>query len=501
MLSNTLANVTIQFPDVAPLHIIPIAVLGLLLAAALFLELRDEDTPTEGEHRPVILGLGLLSLLGLIGYFLNWSGPLNEVTFNGMLHSDGLSRAAGLLVVCCALLTLLAAPDELERFRNYRSGEFSALIFAASLGMVMMASANSTMVMFLGLELFSIALYLLCIFLPEHAAGRESGIKYFLLSSAASAVLLYGLALLYGATGSTWLSEMAQGLGSASPVLVYAGAILVLSGLMFKLAVVPFHFWAPDVYEGAPTTVTAFMSVATKVAALAFLWRLLLALSNSPAYLLSILVLFALSCLSILVGNLMALAQTNVKRILAYSGVANAGYLLIAPVAGPDLYQPLMFFLFAYLLGNMGAFLALSQIEAELGREVHLRDLPGTFQRNPWLAGAMAICLFSLAGLPPAAGFLGKFYLFGKAMAAKQFWLPVFGILGSLVGAGYYIGTAARLFVAPDSDQPEGEQTDTATASGPAQLALAACVLGVIYLGVAPSQILGWLTANGFPMI
>lgn len=501
MLSNLLANVTIQFPDIDPIQMVPVIVLGFLMAAALFLELRDEEAPTGGEHRPVILGLGVISLVGLIGYYLNWGGPIDQLTFNGMIHSDGLSRSAGLLIATCALLAILAAPDELERFRCYRSGEFAALIFSASLGMVLMASADSTLVMFLGLELFSIALYLLCIFLPERSTSRESGMKYFLLSSAASAVLLYGLALLYGATGSTWLAEMSYALPSSSPMLVYAGSTLVLCGVMFKLAVVPFHFWAPDVYEGAPTTVTAFMSVATKVAALAFLWRLLLALTNSPAYLLGILILFALSCLSMLIGNLMALAQTNVKRILAYSGVANAGYLLIAPVAGPDLYQPLMFFLFTYLLGNMGAFLALAQLESELGREVHLRDLPGTFRRNPWLAGALAICLFSLAGLPPAAGFLGKFYLFGKALAAKQFWLPVFGILGSLVGAGYYIGTAARLFSPSEGEPQESELAENGTVSGPAQVALGICVVGVLYLGIAPGQILTWLTANGFPSI
>lgn len=499
MLAPLFAGVDFAPPNVEPLHILPILVLGLLVAAALFLELKDDDTPADTEHRPVILGVGVLSLVGLIGYYLSWSGPLAHPTFNSMLHSDGLSRAAGLLIAACALLTLLAAPDELERYRNYRMGEFAALLFSASLGMTMMASADSTMVMFLGLELFSIALYLLCIFLPDRAASRESGMKYFLLSSAASAVLLYGLALLYGATGSTWLSDMSQAADTANPVLCYAGCALVLCGLMFKLAAVPFHFWAPDVYEGAPTTVTAFMSVATKVAALSFLWRFL-AVLNDQTFELAKIILFALCCLSILVGNLMALGQTSVKRMLAYSGVANAGYLLIAPVAGFELYQPMIFFLFAYLVGNMGAFLALAQLEQSLGKPVTVSDLPGTFKRDPWIAGAFAVCLFSLTGLPPAAGFLGKFYLFGKTLAAKQYWLPVFGILGSLVGAGYYMGTAARLF-APGADDAAAEEDENQgfSISSTSDLALGICVLGVLYMGLAPGQLLNWLSTNGMP--
>ena len=490
-----LATVDFRPPVIDFFQLIPILVFGFLVVASLCLELKDEpDDPEQesGNNRPTVVVLGVLSLIGLIGYYSSWPQPFLGSTFNEMLVSDNISRVAGLLITICALLAILAGPDELSRYKNKRGGEFCALIFSASLGMVMMASAGNTMLMFLGLELFSLALYLLCIFLPDRAVCREAGMKYFLLSSAASAVLLYGLALLYGATGTTWLSEMREIQGSPSLGLLLAGTALVLCGLLFKLAIVPFHFWAPDVYEGAPTTVTAFMSVATKIAALSALWRLL-EVTNISAMKVALLILFSLSLLSILVGNFMALAQSGVKRMLAYSGVANAGYLLIAPVAGPEMLRPMLFFLATYLVGNVGAFLALSQIEGLRGKSIERQDLKGLFSENPWLGGAFALCLVSLAGLPPAAGFMGKFYLFGQAISTGQLILPVVGITGSLVGAAYYVGTAIAVFTPAVFEAKDEEDDNTFMISSSSGLALAICVAGVLLLGLMPTAFLNWI--------
>ena len=484
-------------PQIEFYDLIPLAILGFLVAATLCLELKDDDSPVvdDGEvpHRPSVLSLGAISLVALLGYYLSYKGSAVGLNFNGMLYSDMLARGAGVLITLCALLAILAGPDELEYHRNKRGGEFCALIFASSLGMVMMASAANTMVIFLGLELFSIALYLLCIFFPGRETSRESGMKYFILSSAASAVMLYGFALLYGATGSTWIYEM-RATGLADTNLYLIGMVLVVCGLLFKLAVAPFHFWAPDVYQGAPTTVTAYMSVATKVAALTVLWRIVELLGQQGPGEVVNLVLISLSALSILLGNFMALAQKNVKRMLAYSGVANAGYLLIAPAIWIDMKDAMMLFLATYLVANVGAFLAVAQAEAYCGKELEREDLRGLFQRQPWITGSLALCLVSLTGLPPAAGFMGKFFLFGQAIATGRLALPLIGIVGSLLGAAYYIGTAIQLFTAPEEGSEEsqiGQEPSTVS-----QTALGICCAGVVVLGFAPNLFLNWFAGG-----
>ena len=491
----------LQLPtDLSWVGLAPILVLGLLMAVTLCLELRDDPDPGQPEEdsaRPAVLGLGAVSLIGLIGYYLKFTGGAVVIHFHQMLVMDRISQVSGLLIAVCALLAILSGPDELERHRNRNGGEFCALIFAASLGMILMASAANTIVMFLGLELFSIALYLLCIFFPDSAPSRESGMKYFLLSSAASAVLLYGLALLYGATGTTWIGEMSgpEGLQGG---LAIVGTGFVLCGLLFKLAAVPFHFWAPDVYQGAPTTVTAFMSVATKVAALAALWRFWEQFGGASAGQLAHLILFSLAILSMLVGNFLALSQQDLKRMLAYSGVANGGYLLIAPIVYEDMMGPMFFFLASYLLGNVGAFLAVAQIEALQKGPVDRQSVKGLFHRNPWVAGCLALCLVSLTGLPPTAGFMAKFFLFGKAINVGNLLLPIFGVVGSLIGAAYYLGTAITLFArtdgADDSATESEEAMDDESITSTSQAALAFCSLGVLVLGILPAGFLHWIT-------
>lgn len=496
-------SVTFQRPDLDVAAMLPVLVLGALMVFSLICELQDEsEVREEGPGaRSLIVWANCAGLALLTGYLLKTPPGVGRETFNGMLVDDLLSRAGTAVIAVCAILALMVGRDELERRKNTNLGEFNALILGASLGMVLMLSAGNTMVTFLGLELFSIALYLLCIFFPERAPSRESGMKYFILSSGASAVLLYGLALLYGATGTTWISEMTPpGASQATTLqlgLHLTGAVLVLTGLLFKLAVVPFHFWAPDVYEGAPTSVTAFMSVATKVAALIALWRMFV-LGSPVMELVAGLVLASLAGITILLGNLMALPQTSVKRMLAYSGIANAGYLLLAPVAGNGLEAPMMFFLATYLFGNVGAFIALSIVESQFDREVTREDLRGLFLTRPWLAVGFGVCLVSLAGIPPAAGFVGKFYLFGRAIAAGKLVLPAIAIIGSLLGCAYYLGTAISMFDRKLVGKAQ-ESEDSEDSLSSSEAALAICVAGILLLGVVPGSLISWLSA-GLPV-
>lgn len=493
-------NLTFARPDLDLFTMLPVAVLGLLMILILAFELRPEPLDSEQPRSLASMTAAAGFLVLFAYYFLQ---PTNTVgnTFQGMLANDPMSRWAGLLICVCGFLAILAGQEELIRHRSPYRGEFVALTVGACLGMVMMASALNTIVLFLGLELFSIALYLLCIFFPDRASSRESGMKYFLLSSAASAILLYGLALLYGATGSTWIGEMPRDPASLNSSLALMGGVFVLCGLLFKLAAVPFHFWAPDVYEGAPTTVTAFMSVATKVAALVALWRLFVFAAPELGERLTF-ILTALAICSMVLGHLMALAQTRVKRMLAYSGIGNAGYLLIAPAAGIGMEGPLMFFLASYLFGNMGAFLALASVENRLQREVLRDDLRGLVRCHPVLAVAFAISLASLAGLPPLAGFLGKFYLFGKAIDAGWVTLTAVAIGCSVIAAGYYLGTALSLFEqqVPNPleavEPPPSPQAETEASTSLNTVALALCTAGTVVLGLFPGAFMAWLNSG-----
>lgn len=488
-------------PDLDILALLPYIILGSLMLITLLFELRG-DTKVDGKGgRPVSIVIASLGLLALIGLYLGRGTGDALSTFNGMLANDGLARASGLIIATCALLTILAGQDELDRFKSPFGGEFVALVLAASLGMLLMASAINLMVMFLGLELFSLALYLLCLFFPKRESSQESGLKYFLLSSAASAILLYGMALLYGATGTTWLDEMGNKLTSSSPFLV-AGGVLILCGLLFKLAAVPFSSWAPDVYEGAPTTVTAFMSVATKVAAVAALLRVFVLSGHADLTFSTNYIIVAVAMMSMLLGHVVAIYQKSVKRMLAYSGIGNAGYVLIGPGVGLGMAPSVMFFLVAYTFGNIGAFLSLSMIERSLGREVTTSDLKGLYRSSPGLAGIFALCLASLAGLPPTGGFVGKYFLFGQAIAMGNVLLPAVAIVCSVIAAGYYFGLGVSLFDGEAESEVEKALASRVVTEGePAGtpltwVALGLCTAGVLMTGVLPGQLIGWLNGG-----
>lgn len=412
-----------------------------------------------------------------------------------MWIDDGLTRVGALIVYLALALASLIVPRSIENSGHL--GEYFALLSGAGLGMVMMLGSNNLMLLFLALEIFSLALYLLCIFLPERRDNQESGLKYFILSSLASAIMLYGMALVYGATGTTWLSEISQRVNDGG-ILLMVGSAMIAAGLGFKVAAVPFHVWAPDVYQGAPTPVTAFMSVATKVAALGALLRFFpLCLGPATGAGDSVrlewwILIWSLSILSMLFGNLMALGQSNLKRLLAYSGIAQAGYLLGAIFVGTQAAQvSLMYYLLAYLCMNLGAFVVVAALE-EVGEDLTLGSLAGLSQRQPFLSGALAVFMFSLTGLPPTAGFFAKYSLFSVLLNAAGGVLPRYlvaaGLVGSLVSAGYYLKVVACAY--SPGPLPEPQQSPPAAHV----FTIGVCLAGVFVLAFSAQPVLNWLT-------
>lgn len=468
------------------LAIVPELILaGLIVLGFVFELLRPKGSGY------AIKAWGPLGCLVALAWVVFAPRALQAGALHDMLIDDGLFRLAAAPILIALGMSLLTTSEEIED-SGFLS-EYYLLMLSAGLGMLLMAAANNLMIVFLGLELFSLALYLLCIFLPERPLCQEAGLKYFILSSLASAVMLYGMALIYGATGSTWLPEIARQAGPS--LLLLFGTGLLAAGLAFKVSAVPLHLWTPDVYQGAPTSVTSFMSVATKTAALAAIMRffpLTLGMPTSlgeTAKLQWVVFFWALAVLSVLVGNLLALAQKDLKRMLAYSSVGQAGYLLMGPVTGSTAaIEATGFYLLVYAFMNVGAFTVIRALERD-GKAVTLDTITGLAGRRPLLAACLAVCLVSLAGLPPTGGFLAKFYLFGAVLRDGQPALAAIGIIGSFLGAAYYLGATLRLF-APGTTGDEFAPT-----LGVRAVAWM-CLAGVLALGLAAQPVLGWVSSQ-----
>jgi NADH-quinone oxidoreductase subunit N len=407
--------------------------------------------------------------------------------FSGMFVHDGMTVFFTLLFLGIAGVSVLIAWDHVRRTRLHPA-EYQALLLASTLGMILMAAANDLIGVFLGLELMSLALYVMVGLRRNLLESNEASLKYFLLGAFASGFLLYGIALVYGATGSTHLRTIA-GFMADSPMLespLFAvGALLILTGFAFKVAAVPFHMWTPDAYEGAPTSVTAFMSAGAKAAGFAALVRVTLsALAELQADWRP--VLSALAVLTMTVGNVTALLQTNLKRMLAYSSIAHAGYILVALVAGgPAGAAASSFYLAVYAFMNLGAFGILAMLGREREERVLLGDLAGLGARHPFLALAMTVFLLSLGGIPPTAGFMGKVYVFGAALDAGHVALVIVGVLNSVVSVYYYL----RVTVAMYMEDPAGEPVHVSRAL-PARVALAATLVLTLWWGLQASDLL-----------
>ncbi len=463
----------------------------ILIAVALFVLLLDLFLRPDQKHQLVrwsLLGVGAALVANAL------IPAQSEPLVQGMIRFDEISKYLNLVFLLGSGLALALADQYIQR-QEIARGEYYTLVLISTMGAMFMGSSADLLMLFLGLETLSIPLYILATFFRRRPASQEAGLKYFLLGAFSSALFLYGIALIYGATGSTQLVAIGSALSGAlatTPMILYAGVGLLLVGLGFKAAAVPFHTWAPDVYEGAPTSVTAFMAVAAKAGAFAALLRVLAFAQPALAEGWTALV-GALAVLSMILGNVVAVVQLNLKRLLAYSSIGHAGYLLvaIASTQGSAMLgaaeSSLLFYLLVYTLMTLGAFGVVILAEGR-GENLSLGDLSGLAARHPWIAGAMAVFMISLAGLPPTAGFFAKFYVFSAAIQAGQLGLALVGVLASVVSVFYYLRVVYYIYMRPVEVERPLHLSPLALAS------IAFAAVAILVLGVYPTWALGWLT-------
>jgi len=443
--------------------------------------------------------LGHLSLFGVIITLLFALSPTTTFGsfFSSMLIIDRFVIFFDLLFLLAASITILLSIHYLSIEENVH-GEYYTLLLLATLGMMLMVKAADLVIVFLGIETLSLSIYILAGYLRSEAKSNESAMKYFLLGAFSTAFLLYGIALIYGVTGSTNLSVIAAAIRETSllqnPLLLVAMG-LILIGFGFKVSMVPFHMWTPDVYEGAPTSITAFMAVGVKAAAFSSFLRVFL--SSFPELRPTWTeLLWVLAVLTMTVGNVIAISQDNIKRMLAYSSIAHAGYLLVGMIAGGELgISSMLYYLLAYTLMNLGAFGIVIAFGTKTDENVLIKDYAGMGFKYPVLAFCMSVFMFSLAGIPPLAGFVGKFYIFSSAIKAGYLWLTIIGVLNSLISVYYYLRITVLMYMR------EPEKEVILSLSNPALwAALIVTTFFTIQMGVFPNaymelaraSIVGW---------
>ncbi len=496
-------------------HLLALAPLVVTTALTMLI-----DIFLPAKARGALVAVALAGIAGSgAGVYMLYQSSGDTTAFNGMITTDHLALFGSVIILVTTFLSLLIAPGYIERQGVAQQGEYYTLVQLAALGMLLLASAASLMTIFLGIELLSLPLYILCAFSPGQTKAYESGLKYFMLSAFASGFLLYGMALTYGATGTTQLAGVQKFLASHAITLTSGfgpyfimGMALLIIGLSFKVSAIPFHAWTPDVYEGAPTPITAMMASGTKTAAFVVFIRLFTETFGAAAAEWQG-IIWALAVITVIGGNILAATQTNVKRMLAYSGVAHAGYMLIGVAVATSLGSAgVLTYLAVYALMNTGAFGVLSVLEQQIDTHVSLDDLRGLSVRNPLLAAAMAVFLFALAGIPGAAGFIGKYTVFYAAAVGGHIELTIIGVLASAAGFFYYLRVIWMMyFVQPAESSAKAEplQAEILSAGGSiatakvsvvsaaaavlpvgAAIALLAAAVGVIGFGVAPTEII-----------
>lgn len=435
---------------------------------------------------------GYISLIGIITaiYFVFIRpAPFDfksvEYAFNGLWVVDNYSRFFKLIFLLGTGLTILISIKYVEN-EGIQHGEYFALILFATLGMMIMASGIEMMTIFLGLELMSLSLYTLAGYTRTRMISNEAALKYFLLGSFATGFLLYGMALLYGTTGTTNLHGIAEFLAKShlKSIVPAIGMGLLVIGFGFKIALVPFHMWAPDVYQGAPSPVTAFMSAGPKAAAFAALIRVFVdALPTlHPNW---VVLIWIIAALTMTVGNIIALVQDNIKRMLAYSSIAHAGYVLVAFLAAGELgISSVLFYMLAYTFMNIGAFAIITVISGKNEGNVNIADYAGLGYKYPFAAIAMSLFLFSLAGIPPTAGFMGKFYIFSAAIKEGYLGLAIIGVINSVISVYYYLRVTVIMYM-----KDPVENTVPALAFSPVfVIAILISVFGILRMGIFPSE-------------
>jgi len=446
-----LAAINFAWLPILPLITVAIAAITALLVGV---RVGDEESEGLGWLTLAALGIALIFTLGIVGQ--------SGLAFAGSIAIDGFSAFFEIAILIAAAFTVLMSLDYADENRLPGAEYYSLLLFAA-LGMMLMATAGDLIVIFLGLETMSLAVYVLAGLRRTEPRSNEAALKYFLLGAFSTGFLLYGIALIYGATGTIKLGPIHAALGGQmmSNRLLLLGLAMMLVGFGFKVAAVPFHMWTPDVYEGAPTPVTAFMAVGVKLGAFAGFLRIFL-VALAPASSEWSWVLWAVAALTMTTGNFIAVVQTNIKRMLAYSAIAHAGYILVGMTAAAgQAGGAILYYLLAYGFTNLGAFAVVIAVERRGEAEDLIRDYRGLATRAPALAGAMAVFLLSLTGVPPLAGFVGKFYIFSAAVNQGFVWLVVIAVLNSVVSAYYYISVIVAMYmeeggveVAPMSRKP-----------------------------------------------
>jgi NADH-quinone oxidoreductase subunit N len=434
--------------------------------------------------------LAVVSVVGLLVALVT-SLPLwgqNRLAFGDTVVADSLAAFFNVLLVVVTILTVLISPRFL-RALDLDYGEYYILLLGATAGMMLLAAATSLMTIFLGIELLSICLYVLSGFARTSSRSQEAALKYLLLGGFASGFLLYGMALIYGATGSTTLKAIATAAaaGQSGNVILLLGIGFLSVGLAFKASAAPFHMWTPDVYEGAPTVVTTFMSVATKSAAFAAVGRVFIATFPSLAsrwYFPLVLVAIA----SLFIGNLVAIVQDNLKRLLAYSGVAHAGYILLGILPGTaDGFSATLFYIAAYSVMNFGAFAVVTALGSGGEQTANLSYWRGLFYRRPFLATVMTIFMLSLAGIPPTVGFFAKLFVF-RALVSAGLWAPlIIAVIMTVVSFYYYLRVIVVMLAAPDEAVVDRKPVGITTGA-----VLGAAALASLVLGIVPGPVLDW---------
>jgi NADH-quinone oxidoreductase subunit N len=416
--------------------------------------------------------------------------------FQDSARSDALSFGIRLIVLATTILVLLVGSRYVSTFTRY-PGEYYSLLLLSATGMMAMGIASDLMVLFIALETFSLSLILLAGMYRHNRSSTEASLKYFLLGAFASGFFVYGSALIYGVTGTVSFAGMGPALqaaadGGPGAVLLWAGIALLLVGFGFKLSLVPFHMWTPDVYQGAPTSVTAFMSVGTKTAMFGALVRIFLmtfpyGFENWTGP------LIVLAVLTMTVGNVTALCQTSIKRMLGYSGIAHAGYVLAGLVPGTETaVNSALFYLFAYAFMNIGAFIIVMAIEHSVETDVERSQLRGTGAAMPVLAGFMALFLFSLSGIPPLAGFFGKFLIFRSILDGGLAWLAAVMVVNSAISAYYYLRIVVTMYFQQRPQEVHAPQSSPAM-----QVGMVLAGVMVLAIGIFPAFFMGLLTVPG----
>jgi len=464
-----------------------LSVFGMLIMVV------DPLLDPESSHK----SLGTIGLIGALAALAStaWMAQYPGTAFSNMVRVEGFSVFFHFLVIAIAAVSILSSYEYLA-VQRIRAGEYYGLILFGTVGMCLMSSAIELVLIFIALEISSISTYILAGFRRRDAASSESSLKYFLLGSFATAFFLYGVALMFGATGSTNIDAISTALRAGEvhmPVLAYVATAFLFVGLGFKVASAPFHVWTPDVYEGAPAPVTGLMSTGPKAAAFAVLLRVMFE-AHAPG---RFWLIWVSAALTMTLGNICALVQNNVKRLLAYSSIAHAGYILVAFAARPELgTSAVMFYTAAYAAMNVGAFAIVSHLAGAEEKYVTLEDYAGLGRKSPVLAATLTFFLMSLIGIPITGGFFAKFYVLTAALRSNLVILSVILVMNSAVGAYYYLRIIVMMYM-----REARSEVRVAPLSAATGFAIAACLLATLFLGVLPGRVLDYASSSAVQLV